>query len=54
MSQFADGGLMATKPYISGSNNLMNMSDFTKGEMNSGKQKAHLKIDITDNDSISE
>ncbi len=32
MSQFADGGLMATKPYISGSNYLMKMSDFPKGE----------------------
>jgi deoxyribodipyrimidine photolyase-related protein len=31
MSQFADGGLMATKPYISGSNYLMKMSDFPKG-----------------------
>jgi deoxyribodipyrimidine photolyase-related protein len=31
MSQFADGGLMATKPYISGSNYLMKMSDFGKG-----------------------
>lgn len=32
MSQFADGGLMATKPYISGSNYLMKMSDYAKGE----------------------
>lgn len=32
MSQFADGGLMATKPYISGSNYVMKMSDFKKGE----------------------
>lgn len=32
MSQFADGGLMATKPYISGSNYLLKMSDFKKGE----------------------
>ena len=32
MSQFADGGLMATKPYISGSNYMMKMSDFKKGE----------------------
>ncbi len=31
MSQFADGGLMATKPYISGSNYLMKMSDASKG-----------------------
>lgn len=32
MSQFADGGLMATKPYISGSNYLMKMGDYRKGE----------------------
>ena len=32
MSQFADGGLMATKPYISGSNYLIKMSDYHKGE----------------------
>ncbi len=32
MSQFADGGLMATKPYISGSNYIMKMSDFGKGD----------------------
>ena len=32
MSQFADGGLMCTKPYISGSNYLFKMSDYPKGE----------------------
>jgi deoxyribodipyrimidine photolyase-related protein len=32
MSQFADGGLMATKPYISGSNYLIKMSDYEKGD----------------------
>lgn len=31
MTQFADGGLMMTKPYISGSNYLMKMGDFAKG-----------------------
>lgn len=31
MSQFADGGLMATKPYICGSNYVLKMSDFRKG-----------------------
>jgi deoxyribodipyrimidine photolyase-related protein len=31
MTQFADGGLMTTKPYISGSNYLVKMGDFTKG-----------------------
>lgn len=32
MTQFADGGLMTTKPYISGSNYIMKMSDYEKGE----------------------
>ena len=32
MSQFADGGLMSTKPYISGSNYLMKMSNYRKGD----------------------
>jgi deoxyribodipyrimidine photolyase-related protein len=32
MTQFADGGLMTTKPYISGSNYLMKMSDYKKGD----------------------
>lgn len=32
MSQFADGGIMATKPYISGSNYIRKMSDYPKGE----------------------
>lgn len=31
MSQHADGGLMATKPYISSSNYVRKMSDFKKG-----------------------
>jgi deoxyribodipyrimidine photolyase-related protein len=31
MTQFADGGLMTTKPYISGSNYLMKMGNFDKG-----------------------
>ena len=30
MSQFADGGLMCTKPYISGSNYVFKMSDYAK------------------------
>ncbi len=32
MTQFADGGLMTTKPYISGSNYLMKMGDYQKGD----------------------
>lgn len=32
MSQFADGGLISTKPYISGSNYLKKMSDFQNGD----------------------
>jgi deoxyribodipyrimidine photolyase-related protein len=31
MTQFADGGLMTTKPYISGSNYLLKMGDWDKG-----------------------
>lgn len=32
MTQFADGGLMTTKPYISSSNYILKMSDHKKGE----------------------
>ena len=32
MSQFADGGLMSSKPYISSSNYLKKMSDFPDGD----------------------
>jgi deoxyribodipyrimidine photolyase-related protein len=32
MSQYADGGVMSTKPYISGSNYLLKMSDYKKGD----------------------
>jgi deoxyribodipyrimidine photolyase-related protein len=32
MSQFSDGGVFATKPYISGSNYIMKMSDLKRGE----------------------
>ena len=32
MTQFADGGLMTTKPYISGSNYILKMSDYEKGD----------------------
>lgn len=32
MSQFADGGLLATKPYISSSNYIRKMSNYGKGE----------------------
>ncbi len=32
MSQFADGGTFATKPYISGSNYIKKMSNFPKGD----------------------
>ena len=31
MGQFADGGVMSTKPYICGSNYLLKMGDFEKG-----------------------
>lgn len=32
MSQFADGGSFATKPYVSGSNYILKMSDYRKGD----------------------
>lgn len=32
MGQFSDGGLFATKPYISGSNYILKMSDYKKGD----------------------
>ncbi len=32
MSQHADGGLMTTKPYISGSSYVLKMSDYARGE----------------------
>ena len=32
MSQFADGGLMSSKPYISSSNYIIKMSNYKKGE----------------------
>ena len=32
MSQFADGGLFTTKPYLSGSNYVRKMSDYRKGD----------------------
>ncbi|MGB1621222.1 MAG: cryptochrome/photolyase family protein [Synechococcus sp.] len=32
MSQFADGGLFTTKPYVSGSNYVRKMSDYRKGD----------------------
>jgi deoxyribodipyrimidine photolyase-related protein len=31
MSQFADGGMFTTKPYLSGSNYILKMSDYPKG-----------------------
>jgi deoxyribodipyrimidine photolyase-related protein len=31
MTQFADGGIMTTKPYISGSNYIRKMSNYPKG-----------------------
>ena len=32
MSQYADGGLLTTKPYISSSNYILKMSDYKKGD----------------------
>lgn len=36
MSQFADGGIFATKPYICGANYLLKMSDYKKGDWTLG------------------
>lgn len=36
MAQFSDGGLMCTKPYISGSRYILNMSDYPKNQAWSG------------------
>jgi deoxyribodipyrimidine photolyase-related protein len=36
MSQHADGGLMTTKPYISGSSYILKMSDYSKVDSVSG------------------
>ena len=35
MSQFSDGGLFASKPYISSSNYIMKMSNYQKGKWQS-------------------
>jgi deoxyribodipyrimidine photolyase-related protein len=43
MTQFADGGLMMTKPYISGSNYLFKMSDYKK-QSSSGQIPAWNEI----------
>ena len=32
MSQYSDGGIMSTKPYISGSNYILKMSNYKKGQ----------------------
>ena len=32
MSQYANGGVITTKPYISGSNYILKMSDYKKGD----------------------
>ena len=32
MSQYADGGMMTTKPYFSGSNYILKMSDYPRGD----------------------
>ncbi|MEO8568935.1 MAG: cryptochrome/photolyase family protein [Ginsengibacter sp.] len=39
MTQFADGGLMMTKPYISGSNYILKMSDYKKNTDTANKNE---------------
>lgn len=53
MTQFSDGGLMMTKPYISGSNYLLKMGDWKKGSRTQPEQttiyfdekKKEVKVD---------
>jgi deoxyribodipyrimidine photolyase-related protein len=45
MTQFADGGLMTTKPYISGSNYLMKMSDYKTLSKTNPENDWHPKWD---------
>jgi deoxyribodipyrimidine photolyase-related protein len=41
MTQFADGGMMMTKPYISGSNYIFKMSDYKKESSLTGIPQWH-------------
>jgi deoxyribodipyrimidine photolyase-related protein len=41
MTQFADGGIMMTKPYISGSNYIFKMSDYKKESSQTGLPQWH-------------
>jgi deoxyribodipyrimidine photolyase-related protein len=41
MTQFADGGIMMTKPYISGSNYIFKMSDYKKESAQSSTPQWH-------------
>ncbi len=45
MTQFADGGLMTTKPYISGSNYIMKMSDYKAAAKIPSESDWHPKWD---------
>ena len=44
MTQFADGGLMTTKPYISGSNYILKMSDYKNSAMTNGMSESWAEI----------
>lgn len=44
MSQFSDGGLFATKPYICGSNYLLKMSHYKKGDWCDGVDGLYWKF----------
>lgn len=44
MTQFADGGLMTTKPYISGSNYILKMSDYKNSPMQNGMTENWAEI----------
>ncbi|WP_338767322.1 cryptochrome/photolyase family protein [Bernardetia sp. ABR2-2B] len=44
MTQYADGGLITTKPYISGSNYILKMSDYKKGNKSNEKTNDWAEI----------
>ncbi|NBC30142.1 MAG: deoxyribodipyrimidine photolyase, partial [Spirochaetes bacterium] len=50
MSQFADGGSFATKPYISGANYLKKMSDFPRGDWEATWTALYWSFIATHND----
>lgn len=48
MSQFADGGLMSTKLYISSSNYLINMGDFKRSNFFLSNNRSKFLVRVFD------